>query len=208
MRVLLDAGHGGWLISPEHPEGHYPTPGKRSPKHEDGFILYEGVNNRAIVSKLKLAFLTHGIKYYDVVHTEEDKSLLERIKTANKIASESDEPCLYLSIHSNAAGKDGEFSTAKGFGTYIYTRASRKSKDYAKIMHKHLSFNLSELTRDRGIRERNFAVLRETSMPAILLELGFHSHKEESRLIATDRWQKRVVNGIVDAIKEMEKGSV
>ena len=39
MRILLDAGHGGWLITPEHPQGHYPTPGKRSPKHEDGFIL-------------------------------------------------------------------------------------------------------------------------------------------------------------------------
>ena len=109
MIVLLDPGHGGEI------NGVYQTRGKRSPIHkEDGFILYEGVNNREIVSKLKWAFLTHGIKFVDVVDTEEDKSLSERIKMANKIASETDEPCLYLSIHSNAAGKNGEWSTLAG----------------------------------------------------------------------------------------------
>ena len=133
MIVLLDAGHGGMI------NGKYQTPGKRSPKRKDGTILYEGVNNRRIVDQLKWAFKIHKIDFVDVVDTEEDKSLSERIKTANKVSGDT----LYLSIHSNAAGKDGEFSNAKGFGTYIYTSPSQKTRDYAKIIHSHLGINLS-----------------------------------------------------------------
>ena len=198
MIVILDAGHGGWLITPEHPQGYYPTRGKRSPIREDGTVLYEGVNNRRIVKALIEAFKRNQIEWFDVVDTQEDKSLRERVKTANKVYGER----LYLSIHSNAAGNSG-WSTARGFGTYIYTGASKKSRAYAEIMHECLVEELGDLTKDRGIRERNFYVLRETNHPAILLELGFHNNLEESYLIESEEWSDRVCKAIVKAIKQI-----
>lgn len=193
MIVVLDAGHGGMI------DGFYQTRGKQSPERPDGTRLYEGENNRKIVEALKKELEWNGIPFVDVVDTQEDKSLSKRIREANKIDGDT----LYLSIHSNAAGRNGEWSTARGFGTYIYKTAGKKSKDRAEIMHKHLADNLTQFTKDRGIRKRDFAVLRETKGSAILLELGFHSNLEESYLIESKTWRDSVVKSIVSAIKQM-----
>jgi len=45
FHVYLDNGHGGIV------DGQYCTPGKRSPKFEDGSQLFEGVYNREIPVK-------------------------------------------------------------------------------------------------------------------------------------------------------------
>lgn len=218
LTVILDAGHGGII------EGKYQTRGKRSPKRPDGSVLYEGVNNRKIVKALEIVFKMNGIKFVNVSDTEEDKPLHKRIKEANQVEGDK----LYLSIHSNASqylyidkectirydkDKHGyipkkrlfrkeEFVEARGFGTYIFESPSKKSEEYAEIMHKHLSENLTKFTKDRGIRKRNFAVLRETNHPAILLELGFHSNLEETYLIESHEWRVEVCKSIVNAIKE------
>ena len=48
MIVILDNGHGGI-----HPTtNQYVTAGKRSPKFDDGSVLYEGVNNRDNVVRI------------------------------------------------------------------------------------------------------------------------------------------------------------
>lgn len=192
MIVILDAGHGGLI------NGVYQTSGKRSPKRPDGSVLYEGVNNRRIVEELKKAFKENGIQYVDAVDTQEDKPLGQRVKFANKVAGEK----LYLSIHSNAAGNG--WSDARGFGTYIYTKPSAKTEALAEIMHRNLWENLSEFTKDRGIRKRDFYVLRETNCPAILLELGFHTNLAETYLIESKEWSDAVVKAIVNFVKEVE----
>ena len=47
-------------------------------------------------------------------------------------------------------------------------------------------------------------MLRKTSMPAILCELGFHTNKEEATKMLTLEWKNNVVKSIVDAIKIWE----
>jgi len=219
MIVILDAGHGGMI------DGVYQTRGKQSPERPDGTRLYEGENNRKIVEALKKELEWNGIPFIDVVNTQDDKPLYKRIKEANKIEGDT----LYLSIHSNASreyyidenctisysvrkhGKinkkdlfyKSEWSTARGFGTYIYKTAGRKSVERAEIMHKNLAEHLTQFTKDRGIRRRDFAVLRETKGSAILLELGFHSNMEESYLIESQTWRNEVVKAIINSIKQM-----
>ena len=193
MIVILDAGHGGLI------DGKYQTSGKRSPKRPDGSILYEGVNNRRIVEELKKAFNKEFIQYVDVVDSQEDIPLGTRVRRANAIKGNT----LYLSIHSNAAGNSG-WSDARGFGTYIYTDPSDKTKALAEIIHRNLWENLSEFTKDRGIRQRDFYVLRKTNCPAILLELGFHTNLAETYLIESKEWSEAVVKAIVNFVKEAE----
>lgn len=193
MVVILDAGHGGII------QGKYQTGGKRSPKRPDGTVLYEGVNNRRIVEEIKKAFDREFIQYVDVVDSQEDVPLGTRVRRANAIKGNT----LYLSIHSNAAGNSG-WSDARGFGTYIYTGAGSRTRALAEIMHRNLWENLSEFTRDRGIRERNFYVLKKTSMSSLLLELGFHTNLAETYLIESKEWSDAVVNAIVNFVKEAE----
>lgn len=54
----------------------------------------------------------------------------------------------------------------------------------------------------RGIKAANYHVLRETTMPAVLVELGFISNiSDRAKLIAPD-WQEKSAAAIAAGIKE------
>lgn len=52
---------------------------------------------------------------------------------------------------------------------------------------------------DRGVRQAGFLVLNATSMPSILVELGYISNAEEAKFLASDVAQKRLSNCISKA---------
>lgn len=114
-------------------------------------------------------------------------SLSDRVKIANDLNAD-----LFISIHANAGS-----STATGVETY-YTRAD--SLALAKVMHKYL-VSSSGLT-DRGVRSKSLHVTRETKMPAVLLEAGYLSNKNDDAKLYTEDFQNRVAAGIVKGIKE------
>ena len=52
---------------------------------------------------------------------------------------------------------------------------------------------------DRGVRQAGFLVLHATSMPSILVELGYISNNEEAKYLASDAGQKKLSNSISSA---------
>ena len=54
---------------------------------------------------------------------------------------------------------------------------------------------------DRGIKHARFAVLRLSTVPAILVECGFVSNKAESTLISSSAWRAHVAEAIVDGVE-------
>ncbi|WP_059043259.1 N-acetylmuramoyl-L-alanine amidase family protein [Paenibacillus rubinfantis] len=114
-------------------------------------------------------------------------TLQDRVKIAEKANAD-----IFISVHANSGS-----STASGVETY-YTRAA--SLDLAKVMHKHL-VQASGLA-DRKVRTQSLHVTRETTMPAVLLECGYLSNKNDDALLATDEYRNKVAQGIVDGIKE------
>jgi len=207
FRYLIESGHGG--LDPKTNE--YVTRGKRSPKWEDKtfpdgspFILYEGVNNRDNTKRIIKALQDEGIDCLDLVPGWEDESLGRRIRKVNRIHKEEKKSIL-ISIHSNAAGSSGEWANARGNGLYIYSGASKTSRLFANILGDQMEDRFSHLTRWRGIKERDFYVLRESSCPAILIEAGFHDNKEDAALILTCEYKDALVKSIVEAIKIFEE---
>jgi len=112
--------------------------------------------------------------------------------------------CVYISIHSDANSNGKEWNQASGIGTYVYGKGSKASNDLAKYMHQELSCNFYGIAKDRKIKKCAFYVVRNTSMPAVLLELGFHTHKQEVKRLMTDDWKQRVVKSVVDACQIFE----
>jgi N-acetylmuramoyl-L-alanine amidase len=53
---------------------------------------------------------------------------------------------------------------------------------------------------DRGVKQAPFYVLAGARIPAALLELGFISHEEESRVLATRAYQEKIARAIADAV--------
>ena len=188
---IIDAGHGGI-----HPEtSKYVTPGKRMVK--DGVVFYEGVNNRDNVKRIMQGLKTAGLEAVELCPTWRDIPLSNRCKQANEIGKNRE--CVLISIHSNAAGNGKEWHSATGIDTFVYTKASNKSKTLAKITQNRLMSYLGHLTKDRGVKARDFAILRATNMPAILVEGGFHTNENEVKLMLSEEWKQEFTKAIVSA---------
>lgn len=128
-----------------------------------------------------------GIK---VIMTRDDDNFLtlsERVSLANNAKAD-----LFLSIHANSGP-----AAATGSETY-YNRAN--SKTLANTVHKYLVQAAG--LKDRGVKTGNFAVIRDTTMPAILLEVGFLSNKNDEAALFNETFQNRVAEGVVKGMKE------
>jgi N-acetylmuramoyl-L-alanine amidase len=55
-------------------------------------------------------------------------------------------------------------------------------------------------TRDLGVKESRFFVLRNTVVPAVLIEVGFLSNPREERQLATASYRQRLAEGIARSI--------
>jgi len=200
---ILDAGHGGMVNK------KYVTPGKRSPKFDDGSVLYEGVNNRDIVKLLIKAMEAEDIKCIDIVASEQDVSLPIRVDRANNLARTK--PCIYISIHSDANGDGVTWDKASGMSVYTSEGDTGKSDDFAELVIDELQDNFKDTVKWRTEstdgdkdKEENFYVLKNTNCPAILCELGFHTNKEEATKMLTADWKNKIVLSIIYAIKKFE----
>jgi N-acetylmuramoyl-L-alanine amidase len=191
FKIVIDAGHGGL-----HPTtGGYVTAGKRMVK--DGIEFYEGVNNRINVDLIADALEAKGYEVIKTADTWRDISLEQRVEHCNEI-----DEAIIISIHSDAHGNGREWSTANGIGTFIYTNGSKRTQALADSLNNSLICNFKNVAKNRGIRKANFYILKRTKHPAVLLELGFHTNKEEVQLMVTDDWRERIVKSVVEAVEE------
>lgn len=200
---LVDPGHGGLI------NGIYQTAGKRSPKFDDGSVLYEGVNNRDNANRLMDALEKEGIKSVDIINSESDVSLVERVRRANLLAKGGN--CVYISIHSDAHGNGSEWTPASGMSVYT-SPGQTKSDEFAQLVIDRLQANFGETVKWRTDKsdgdedkEENFYVLKETSCPAILIEAGFHTNKEEAKKMLSEDWKNKLTKSLVEAIKVWEE---
>jgi len=99
---------------------------------------------------------------------------------------------LFISIHGNKFEKP-----ISGTETYY---ARPESEDFAHIIHKHVL----EATgfADRNVRQEKYKVVRDTNMPAVLVEVGYLSNPNDEALMFSEPFQKRVAKAIVAGIKE------
>lgn len=170
--VVIDAGHGG-----QKDPGAISLTGK-----------YEKTFTLAVV--LKVQELLKNDPDIDFVLTRSDDTyptLSDRVKIANDLNAD-----LFISVHGNSA-----VATATGSETY-YTRPD--SISLANVMHKYL-VEATGLP-DRKVRQKSLQVTRETKMPAVLLEVGYLSNKNDEALMYDNAFQERVAEGIVAGIKE------
>lgn len=58
---------------------------------------------------------------------------------------------------------------------------------------------------DRGVREAGFLVLRKTSMPSVLIELGFINNDSEAKFLSTKSGQRIMATAIYSGFKDYKK---
>lgn len=175
--VVLDPGHGG-----------------KDPGAVAGKILEKDLNLK--VSKILKDLLTNaGITVYMTRSDDRFVDLYERAAFANRLKAN-----LFVSVHHNASPD----TKAQGVMTLYYPSTKERSmtgKKFAQIVQKNLVEVLK--TRDWGIISRpNLVVTRETSMPAVIAELGFMSNSQELNKLVTQEFQKKAAESLYKSIIE------
>lgn len=154
--ICIDAGHGG--------KDSGAVKGKR----------YEKDDNLRMAMAVGKLLLSQG---FQVIYTRVDDravSLQERSHFANV-----NKATLYLSLHRNSYIT----SAACGIENWIYQYTDEPTGQFATCIYEEVIQVNSQA--NRGVKRGNYHVLRETNMPACLLELGFLSNDKDNLLFDT-----------------------
>lgn len=170
--VMVDPGHGG------------ADPGAigRRGLRETDIVLSIGQQVAALLQQQGLqVFLSRNGDY--------DVGLAPRVAMAERVNAD-----LFVSIHANAI--DLSRSDINGLETYYYS--SDRALRLAQAIHVSILQNLD--IQDRGIRTARFFVLRKTSMPSVLVEVGFVTGGEDSVKLSNSTYRSRMAKAIARGI--------
>lgn len=119
------------------------------------------------------------------------EELEARVKLANEWPAE-----VFVSVHSNSATN----SAAHGTETYH----SRNASEASKRMAANINDEMVAATgfRDRGVKAANFHVIKNTHMPAVLVETGFISNPVEEGHLTNPDMQEKMAQAITNGVEQ------
>lgn len=195
---LLNPGHGGMI------NGVYQTPGKRSPLVPPG--IYEGEFNRAVVDIVEVLLRQYNVHVINIAafigpYQTWWNDLDPHIVAANQLANVFD--CRFIHVEANAAREPG-WSKAHGHKVFHYP-GSKLGTPMADVFSEKLKqYNH---TLDRGVEGKKYKILKQTSMPAVLLECGFMTNLGEAKRMADSEFRLHTAEAIVAGIMEIQNAS-
>ncbi|MGB3758725.1 MAG: N-acetylmuramoyl-L-alanine amidase [Rivularia sp. (in: cyanobacteria)] len=99
---------------------------------------------------------------------------------------------LFVSIHANSVGLSRP--DVSGLEVYYYS----SGYNLARTVRSGILNSVS--VKDRGVRKARFYVLRKTSMPAILVETGYVTGREDAAKLASPQYREQMAQGIANGI--------
>ncbi|MCK5126723.1 MAG: N-acetylmuramoyl-L-alanine amidase [candidate division Zixibacteria bacterium] len=181
-RKIWDISQFRFIIDP----GHEPDAGAVGPTG-----LTEKEANLAISLRLKTALEGEGA---EVVMTRSDETGLGIYDRPKKAVKEKAD--IFISIHNNALPNGTNPFENNGTATFYYHPHSAL---LAYEVHNEMAKSLP--LKDFGWYYGNFAVIRPTQYPAILVECAFMMIPEQEAKLRTKKFQKKIADAIVSGIK-------
>lgn len=176
--IVIDAGHGGW------------DPGKVS-----GDILEKDINLKIALSLQ--SYLEQGGSVVMMTRIEDEalgnKKGLD-MKTRKEI-SDLSKADLIISIHQNSYPSEN----VKGAQVFYYND-SDKSKELAESIQTEIK-NFADPQNHREAKsDSSYYILKETKVPAVIVECGFLSSDIERNLLSTEEYQEKIAWSIYRGI--------
>ena len=175
--VVIDPGHGG------------SNPGATQ------YGMRESDNNLAVSLKLKKLLEDSGAKV--IMTRDTDRSVAkEGVQLKQELQARVDlvdanNADVFISIHTNA----NDNADVHGAMTFYYN-------DMSKILANDIQKSLIKTTKttDKGTEKENFYVLRNNTVPAVLVEMGFITNKSEAIKLNDDIYRNTIVDGIYEGL--------
>jgi len=217
--IIIDPGHGG------------KDPGAVSSHTINGKALNVSEKDIVLnTSRLLRDLLVKAYPDKRILMTRESDitcSLEERTVIANAVPIRKNEAIIYISIHANFASN----KNVKGFEVWHLKPDFRRdvldqslfseSPELRKIMNllteeafiaesikiaesilESLKTTMGAAIPSRGLKEEDWFVVRRSRMPAVLVELGFVSNKDDALLMTTDAYLRKMVDALYKGIAE------
>ena len=185
-KIAIDAGHGG---------------------NDAGAIGPTGVMEKDVTLKvaLELRRLLEAEGAEVIMTRDTDRTVSEKGAKASDI-EELGARCdvgnragaeIFISIHADSFTRP----EARGTTGYYYGKStSGRGQKLADCIRRNLVEQLG--TPSRGTQPCNFYVVKNTDMPATLIELGFISNKDEEKLLDSREGVQKAAHGILDGIED------
>ena len=217
LRIVLDAGHGGWDL---------------------GTIGREGLLEKNLVLEVtqRLGNLLESRMGSEVVFTRKDDNYItleQRAELANKVQAD-----LFISVHANYSN----LLSARGVETYYSNffsppeardieyreSASAEGVTHAQLTGVELKDKVNESRklaasvqralygtlaaqgtgiRDRGVKEASFVVLTGTQMPSILAEISFVSSPTDEQRLQSPEYREKIAEALYKGIERFAETS-
>ncbi|WP_078815460.1 N-acetylmuramoyl-L-alanine amidase family protein [Prosthecobacter debontii] len=190
--IVVDAGHGG----------------------HDGGAVAGGALEKELALKLALdlrgQLLAHGMRVKMTRESDVFLPLEGRAAIANDLQADA-----FISLHLNTSANP-DVSGIETYFTEHKTLAAQRAlqarwkltssavKDLrGRWLAASIQQQLCTLTQavDRGIKERNYAVVTRTQVPAVLVECGFLTHPDEAAKLKQADYQKQLIQGISTGLR-------
>lgn len=216
--IVIDPGHGG--MDPGT-IGEVVRGGKTVPLYEKDVAVSVGNRLSALLQK------RYPGKRIVSTRTDDTHVVLEgRSAIANALLSKTEDSVLFLSLHANASFN----RNASGFEAWVLPpefdrplvdpqTADRDNQSIAPILNsmyaeeitveslslaqeilKGLERGIGNRTVNRGLKTMDWSVVRNSKMPAVLVEFGFLSHPEEAALLGDEGYLNLVAEGIYNGV--------
>jgi N-acetylmuramoyl-L-alanine amidase len=171
MKLVIDPGHGG----------HDPGAVANGLKEKDLTLTIAKHIGRMLAEY-------EGVEVHYTRTDDRFLELSERAAIANKLKAD-----YFISVHINAGG-------GTGFESYIYNgNVGSATIAYQNVIHSEIMKAIGNVT-DRGKKRANYAVLRETNMPAILTENLFIDNRNDATKLKSEQFILQVAHGHVQGI--------
>ncbi|MGB2926212.1 MAG: N-acetylmuramoyl-L-alanine amidase [Limnothrix sp.] len=170
--VMIDPGHGG---------------------KDPGAVGIGGLQEKRVIlpisQEVAQILQQNGVGVRMTRDTDYFVSLAGRTELANRAGAD-----LFVSIHANAISLSRP--EVNGLEVYYY----QSGKTLAQTIHRNILGNIR--MRDRGVRTARFYVLRQTSMPSVLVEVGFVTGREDAPNLSDPAHRSRMAQAIANGILE------
>ncbi len=178
--VVLDAGHGG------------NDPGASGGGYDESDITLEIIYNKA---KEYFDSADSNVKAYWTRIDDTFITLSNRAAYASQIGAD-----MFVSLHMNSSNS----SSAKGTEVY-YSTVNKNVMDNGMNSKKLAGICLDNIvsalkTTNRGVKSANYYVIKNNSVPAVLIELGFISNSSDRQIITNSVSQKTAAKAIYDSV--------
>ena len=174
--ITVDAGHGG---------SEKGALGCLGDKEKD--------INLKIAQELKNILCLMGANVVMTRECDANVSLDDRVKLAKETCSE-----IFISIHLNSI-PDIKMNVHKNKGTSVYYY-NKHSQELAQILENNLTKTLN--TRNDGVREASFAVIRPSDYIGVLIETAYMTNPYDTLIYTAEDFAEKTAKSIAESILE------